>query len=160
MVIFVFAIIPIDTATSTERDMSGRCGKPPIYPDRVRRIDKRGFAFVPGRFLHDGFLASLSHIERSLYLFLLLAGDRAGVSFYSYDRICTDLQITPDEYVLARNRLIDMDLLAFDGKYFQVLSLPEQPTLLARPPLRTRDDFERDDPATIRQLIRASLDER
>ncbi len=140
--------------------MKPRGGKPPIYPDRVRRIDKRGFAFVPGRFLHDGFFASLSHTERSLYFFLMLAGDRNGVSFYSYDRICAALQITPDEYVLVRNRLIDMDLLAFDGRHFQVLALPERPNLIARPPLRTREDFEREDPATIRQLIRASLEER
>jgi len=115
---------------------------------------------VPGRLLHDGFFASLSHTERSLYFFLILAGDRDGVSFYSYDRICAALQMTPDQYVLVRNRLIDMDLVAFDGRHFQVLALPERPTLLARPPLRTREDFERDDPATIRQLIRASLEER
>ena len=137
-----------------------KAGRPPIIPDRVRHIDKRGFAFVPGRFLHDGFFTSLSHAERSLYFFLVLAGDRRGVSFYSYDRICDALQMTPDEYVLIRNRLIDMDLIAFDGTLFQVLALPELPTLMARPPLRTREDFERDDPATIRQLIRASLDER
>jgi len=137
-----------------------RAGRPPIIPDRVRRIDNRGFAFVPGRFLHDGFFVSLSHAERSLYFFLVLAGDRKGVSFYSYDRICDALQMTPDEYVLVRNRLIDMDLIAFDGTLFQVLALPERPNLMARPPLRTREDFERDDPATIRQLIRASLDER
>lgn len=137
-----------------------KTAQPPIIPDRVRRIDRRGFAFVPGRFLHDGFFASLSHTERSLYFFLVLAGDRNGISFYSYDRICDALQLTPDEYVLVRNRLIEMDLLAFDGRLFQVLDLPERPNPLARPPLRTREDFERDDPATIRQLIRASLDER
>lgn len=137
-----------------------KSGKPPIVPDRVRRIDKRGFAFVPAHFLHGGFFASLTHTERSLYFFLTLAGDRNGVSFYSYDRICDALQMTPDEYVLVRNRLIEMDLVAFDGRLFQVLALPDRPTLLARPPLRTREDFERDDPATIRQLIRESLDER
>lgn len=135
-------------------------GKPPILPNRVRRIDKQGFAFVPSCFLHDGFFVALSHTERSLYLFLVLAGDRNGVSFYSYDRICDALQMTPDDYVLVRNRLIEMDLVAFDGRLFQVLALPERPTLLAHQPLRTREDFERDDPATIRQLIRASLDER
>jgi len=137
-----------------------KAGKSPIIESRVRRIDRRGFAFVPGRFLHDGFFASLSHTERSLYFFLVLAGDRNGVSFYSYNRICDALQMTPDEYLLVRNRLIDMDLVAFDGRHFQVLALPQRPTLIARPPLRTREDFERDDPATIRQLIRASLHER
>jgi hypothetical protein len=131
----------------------------PIVPDRVRCIDG-GFAFVPNRFLHDGFFASLTHVERSLYLFLVLAADRNGVSFYSYDRICATLEVTLDEYVAARNALIDMDLVAFDGTRFQVLSLPPRPSLRARPPLTTQDDFERDDPATIRQCIRDSLTRR
>lgn len=130
----------------------------PVRPDRIRRIE-RGFATIPNRFLHAGFFAALSHAERSLYFFLVLAGDRNGVSFYAYDRICSTLEMTPDDYVLVRNALIDKDLVAFDGTRFQVLSLPPQPVALHRSPLVTRDDFERDDPATIRQLIRASLDE-
>lgn len=134
--------------------------RPPIRPDRVRSIDRRGFAFVPNRFLHDGFFASLDHIERSLYLFLVLASDRNGVSFYSYDKICSALEVTPDDYVTARNTLIDLDLIAFDGTRFQVLSLPPTPRQRPRAPLTTHDDFEREDPATIRKLIRASLDER
>lgn len=129
----------------------------PVRPDRVRRIE-RGFAVIPNRFLHGGFFAALTHAERSLYLFLVLAADRNGVSFYAYDRICSTLEMTPDDYVLVRNALIDKDLIAFDGTRFQVLSLPPQPVLLPRPPLVTQDDFERDDPATIRQLIRSSLD--
>lgn len=131
----------------------------PIVPDRVRRTDG-GFAFVPNRFLHDGFFASLTHVERSLYLFLVLAADRNGVSFYSYDRICATLEVTLDDYVAARNALVDMDLVAFDGTRFQVLSLPPRPRLRARPPLTTQDDFEGDDPATIRQCIRDSLTRR
>lgn len=131
----------------------------PIRPERVRRPEG-GFAFIPNRFLHGGFFASLDHLERSLYLFLVLAGDRNGVSYYAYDKICATLEITPDDYVAVRNALIDKDLLAFDGTRFQVLSLP--PTPVARParPLVDQDDLERDDPATIRALIRASLDER
>lgn len=142
--------------------MSGRDRHPqrnPVRPDRVRRIDG-GFAFVPNRFLHGGFFASLSDAERSLYFFLVLAGDRDGVSFYAYDRICSVLEITPDDYVIVRNALIERDLIAFDGTRFQILSLPPQPVTRSRPPLQSRDDLERDDPATIRQVIRSSLDER
>jgi len=128
----------------------------PIVPDRVRRIDG-GFAFIPNRFLHDGFFARLTHIERSLYGFLVLAADRDGVSFYSYDRICATLGVTLDDYLVARNALVDMDLVAFDGTRFQVLSLPPRPCHRPRPPLHTEDDLERDDPATIRQIIRDSL---
>lgn len=131
----------------------------PLVPDRVRRIDG-GFAFVPNRFLHDGFFAQLTHGERSLYLFLVLAADRNGVSYYSYDRICATLEVTLDDYLAARNALVDMDLVAFDGTRFQVLSLPPRPSLRARPPLITDADLERDDPATIRQIIRDSLTRR
>jgi hypothetical protein len=38
----------------------------PIRPDRVRCV-RRGFAAIPNRFLHEGFFASLNHLERSLY---------------------------------------------------------------------------------------------
>jgi len=131
----------------------------PVRPDRIRRID-RGFAFVPNRFLHEGFFVSLSHAERSLYLFLILAGDRNGVSFYSHDRICAALEVSTGDYIALRNSLIDKDLIAFDGTRFQVLSLPQQPVARTRPALTTPDDFEREDPATIRQLIRSSLDQR
>ena len=127
----------------------------PPRPERVRRIDG-GFAFLPNRFLHDGFLASLSHAEHSLYLFLVLAADRNGVSFYPYDRICSTLEMFPDDYIAVRNRLIQKDLLAFDGTRFQVLSLPPSPIVLSST-LTTQDDFEEHDPATVGQLIRASL---
>lgn len=125
----------------------------------MRRIDG-GFAFVPNRFLHEGFFASLSHAERSLYVFLVLAGDRNGVSFYAYDRICDLLELTLDEYLVVRDSLIDRDLIAFDGTRFQVLSLPPQPVVSARRPLATPDDFEEHDPATIRRIVRSSLDRR
>jgi len=131
--------------------------RPPIRPDRVRRIDRRGFAWVPNRFLHDGFFVSLSHAERSLYFFLLVAGDRNGVSFYHYDRICTAIEMTPDDYVTVRNSLIDKDLIAFDGSRFQVLSLPESPAHTRPRPLVDRADFEEHDPATLHSIIRASL---
>jgi hypothetical protein len=130
-----------------------------VQPDRVRRIEG-GFAFLPNRFLHDGFFASLTHTERSLYFFLVLAGDRNGISYYSYDRICSILEMTLEQYIEARNALIAKDLLAFDGTSFQILSLPPQPVVLSRPPLTTDDDLESHDPATISQLIRSSLDKR
>jgi hypothetical protein len=127
----------------------------PPRPDRLRRIDG-GFAFLPNRFLHDGFLASLDHAERSLYLFLVVAGDRNGVSFYAYDRICSALAMRPDDYLAVRDRLIAKDLVAFDGTRFQVLSLPARPVLLpSRAP--AHDD---DDPVAVREIIRASLPRR
>ena len=97
-----------------------------LDPDRIRRIDG-GFSFIPHRFLFDGFLASLKQKELLLYLFLILAADRNGLSYYSYDAICTLLQLNIDQYMQARNGLIEKELIAFDGTLFQVLDLPPKP---------------------------------
>ena len=127
----------------------------PIVAERVRAIDG-SFVFVPHRFLRHGFFAALSKEERDLYFFLLLCGDRNGLSFYHYDSICSVLECSLDTYVEARNGLVDKDLVAFDGTRFQVLSLPSKSTVRASPVLRTPSDMEERDPATIRRLIDAS----
>jgi len=101
-----------------------------LATDRIRRIDG-GFSFIPHRFLTDGFLKALSQRELLLYIFLVLAADRYGLSFYSYDRICSFLHMTLEQYTAARDGLIEKDLIAFDGTLFQVLSLPSRPTELS-----------------------------
>lgn len=115
-----------------------------LVAERVRAITG-GFSFIPHRFLAEGFFASLLPGELLLYFLLLLAGDRNGVSFYGYDRICTLLHMSLERYITARNRLIENDLLAFDGTLFQILSLPEKPV----------EDSE----ATVRQSDRIGVDD-
>jgi hypothetical protein len=97
-----------------------------INPQRLRCING-GFSFIPHRFLTDGFLKSLSQQEFLLYIFLVLAADRYGLSFYKYDRICSLLHMTFEQYTAARDALIEKDLIAFDGTLYQVLSLPAGP---------------------------------
>lgn len=127
-----------------------------LKPDRIRKIED-SFAFLEHRFLRDGFLETLEGAELNLYFFLVLAGDRNGMSWYAYDRICAMLRLTLEEYIEARNNLIHKDLIAFDGHLFQVLSLPKRPVRAARRLLKTPEDMERHDPATVRQLIECSL---
>ena len=124
--------------------------------DRVRRING-SFAFIEHRFLSDGFWQSLSPYELLLYLFLVVVADRHGLSYYRYDKICTLLKTSLDEYLLARDALMAKDLIAFDGLLFQVLSLPEHGPLPAPKPIRERAEMEARDPATVRQLITRSL---
>lgn len=97
-----------------------------LNPDRIRQICG-GFSFIPHRFLTDGFLKSLSSSELLLYIFLVLAADRYGLSFYSYDRICSLLHLSVEQYIEARDGLIKKDLIGFDGTLFQVLELPATP---------------------------------
>ena len=117
-----------------------------LNSERIRRIDG-GFSFIPHRFLTDGFLASLSQEELLLYLFLVLVSDRHGLSFYSYDAICSLLRFSLDDYIEARDGLMEQDLIAFDGTIFQVLDLPKVP-------VQTRVS---DEGVDIGRLIRQSL---
>ncbi len=102
-----------------------------LAADRIRRING-GFSFIPHRFLTDGFLKSLSQFELLLYIFLVLTADRHGLSYYSYERICSLLHLSVVQYIAARDGLIEKDLIAFDGTLFQVLELPALPIKLQR----------------------------
>ena len=113
---------------------------------RLRQING-GFSFIPHRFVLDGFLATLDQKELLLYLFLVMVSNRNGVSFYSYDRICTLLELNLDQYIASRNSLIEKDLIAFDGTLFQVLSLPHK---LPQQP-------KREDRSPVDELIQNSV---
>jgi hypothetical protein len=108
----------------TQKQEAAMIKKKIIDKERVRRIDG-GFAFIPHRFLTGGFVSDLTPDQLVLYFFLVLAADRFGLSFYSYDKICSLLEMSLDQYVDARCALIKKDLIAFDGTVFQVLALPE-----------------------------------
>ena len=128
----------------------------PLVSNRVRKING-SFAFIEHRFLRHGFWSSLSHEELLLYFFLVLVANRDGLSFYPYDKICSLLTIDIDAYILARNNLIDKDLLAFDGTFFQVLSLPAE-VVRSKHLLQDAADMKREDPATIHQIIQTALE--
>ena len=69
--------------------------KHPLCPDRLRTIGG-SFAFIEHRFLREGFWNSLGHHELLLYVFLILVADRQGLSYYSFDTICSLLQFYLD----------------------------------------------------------------
>ena len=130
--------------------------KSPLCPERVRKITG-SFAFIEHRFLRDGFWTSLGQHELLLYVFFVLVAARNGLSYYSFDKICSLLECSLDDYLVARNALIHKDLIAFDGHVFQVLALPHKPVLTPQRPLRSIQQMAHADPATIRQIIRDSL---
>lgn len=94
-----------------------------INPEK-KRVLTPPFAWIDRRFLFNGFLAELGPQENLLYFFLVLVADRDGLSYYSYDKICQLLTLDVDDYIQARNGLIEKDLIAFDGRQFQLLVLP------------------------------------
>jgi hypothetical protein len=97
-----------------------------LVPERIRRTGN-SFCFLSHRFLTDGFLQSLTRHELALYLFLVLASDKNGLSFYADKSICTILGFKDADYIFARSCLIHKNLIVYDGTLFQVLSLPDSP---------------------------------
>lgn len=100
--------------------------KPIIDPKRIRRI-RGGFAFVPHRFLNDGFFQSLDPSEVVLYFFFILCGDRQGVSWYGDPAIVKHTGLSQAELDLARQALVSRKLILVEGPLVQVLELPAQP---------------------------------
>ena len=112
---------------NTER---GAMPAPVLRPDRVRRICGT-FSWIDHRFLRDGHVERLDRDAIALYAFLVLVGNRDGVSFYRLEKICACLgHMDWGAFHAARDRLVALDLIAFrpfsphdPNGYYQVLSL-------------------------------------
>jgi len=101
-------------------------------PQKIRTI-KNSFAWVDHRLLRNGYLSVTTHEDLALYLFLVLVADRNGVSFYRKEKICDALNLDFRQFEIARDRLIDMKLIAFESYtilspngYYQVLPIETQ----------------------------------
>lgn len=98
-------------------------------PARIRRIH-RTFGWIDHRLVRDGHLARMGLGEIAVYVFLVLAADRDGVSWYRGDHIMKVLGLSAEEFVHARAKLIERHLIAFApfrpgdaNGYWQVLPL-------------------------------------
>jgi hypothetical protein len=100
-------------------------------PDRLRSIKQFPFAWLDARLLKDGWLVILSAEHLAVYIFLCLAANRHGVSWYRSERIASLLGIDLLTVKRCLRRLQELELIAYkpfsptasDG-FLQVLSLP------------------------------------
>jgi hypothetical protein len=110
------------------------------------------FGWLDARLHRDGWLEALTPSALAAYVFLCLAADREGVSFYRRDRIGRALGLDDAEVARALRRLRDLDLVGYapfsahavDG-FHQVLSLPPggPPTSPLAAALRSASDPHR-----------------
>jgi hypothetical protein len=98
-------------------------------PQNIRKI-QGSFAWLDHRLLRGGYLPIMTHQDQGLYLFLTLAADRNGVSFYRKEKICETLALNFQQFEVARDRLIDLNLIAYQpysilspNGYYQVLPI-------------------------------------
>jgi hypothetical protein len=122
-----------------------------INPNRMRRISG-SFSWIDHRLLSHGFIAQMAPEEMLLYFFLVLVGDKNGISFYSYDKICALLKMDVDRFIGARNRLCDRSLIAVKDGVFQVLSLPQPVALKPKIP-PTLNRWEASEIQSLKQIF-------
>jgi hypothetical protein len=105
--------------------------KDAVVIDRRRiRTNEGSFAYIPHRFLRGGFFSACTVLERSLYLLLVLAADRRGVSFYSRESMAERNGLRLEQVFRALEGLEAKDLVACEGSFVQVLSLPPSPAAM------------------------------
>lgn len=129
---------------------------PILAPGQLREVP-RSFAWIDHRLRSESWLERMRPEEIGLYLFLVLAADRNGLSCWRLERVerampCFD----PVSLGKAREGLMRLGLLAFrpwskhavDGSY-QVLAVP-----CPRPRAQPRQD----EPVLLGDLIDEALD--
>jgi len=98
-------------------------------PKNIRNI-KGSFGWVDHRLMRNGFIKTMTHQDTVLYLFLVLVADKNGVSFYRKEKICEAVSLDFSQFEIAKDRLINMKLIAFESYsvlspngYYQVLPI-------------------------------------
>lgn len=98
-------------------------------PEQIRTVPD-SFGWVDHRLLRRKFLERMKHTDASLYLFLVLAADKDGVSWYRLEKICAILGLTFEQFYHARHRLEALGLIAYEpfapneySGFHQVLTL-------------------------------------
>lgn len=102
------------------------------YPDRVR-VPERGFGWLDDALLHEQWLRELGPDAVTILVFLSLAADRRGASFFGRMRMVALTGIDLESLDTALDRLLELELVALrpwrpggrDGVW-QLLQVPRR----------------------------------
>ncbi len=96
-------------------------------PRKRRRIPPR-FSWIDQRLVRDGHLHGQSAAALALYLFLVTVADADGLSWYSDESLCRQLDWDEVPLQNARQDLVRAGLIAYRKPLYQVFDLaPEEP---------------------------------
>jgi hypothetical protein len=94
-----------------------------LVPQRLRRPPATGWSWVDRRFVREH-AARLSRDAVLLYFFLSAVADKHGLSFYGDATLAALLRMPLPALLEARDELLAHDLIAYEARFTQVLSLP------------------------------------
>ena len=114
-----------------------------LRPERLRRVPAQ-FSWLDHRLVRDSRLAGCGPSALALYLVLVTVADAQGLSYYSEASLAQLLRLTPDQVILARQALLQADLIAYQKPLYQVLSLD---------PVSVRTNEARSTEQILRQIL-------
>ena len=89
---------------------------------RLRKIPDQ-FSWIDQKFVLNGHVERCSPSALALYLILVTVADSSGISYYGDTRLCQMISIDAVSLNLARNNLIQNQLIAYEKPFYQVLGL-------------------------------------
>jgi hypothetical protein len=98
-----------------------------LRPERLRRVPPH-FSWLDHRLVRDNRLAHCDTPALALYLILVTVADAQGLSYYSTASLARLTHLAPEQVGIAREQLIQAELIAFDKPLYQVLALDCEPT--------------------------------
>lgn len=109
-----------------------RVSKRLLWPERLRRVPAQ-FSWVDQRLVREGYLDRCDARAAALYLFLVTVADAQGLSHFAEPTLMQRLHLQAAELRAARERLIELELIAYQAPLYQVLALPTTVSAAAAP---------------------------
>jgi hypothetical protein len=104
-----------------------------LRPDRLREVPEQ-FSWVDQALVQRHLFDHCDSRSAALYLFLITVADAQGLSYYGGATLAARLHLSADELALARQRLIELDLIAYQAPLYQVLAIPGSQVVTSRTP--------------------------
>jgi hypothetical protein len=102
-----------------------------LRPDRVRETPEQ-FSWVDQALVQHHLIDRCDNRSAALYLFLITVADAQGLSYYGGATLAARLHLSAEELALARQRLIELDLIAYQAPLYQVLAIAGTQALASR----------------------------
>ena len=93
-----------------------------ICPRGLRKNPKQ-FSWLDHRLVRERYIDRCTHQAATLYLFLVTVADAQGLSYYSDQTLCKRLSMERNTLNSARQKLIEIGLVAYQKPLYQVLAL-------------------------------------
>ena len=94
-----------------------------LCPQRLRQVPRQ-FSWIDQQLVRGRFIDRCDPPAGALYLFLVTVADAQGLSYYGDGSVCRHLQFSAAQLCASRDRLIRIELIAFEAPIYQVLALP------------------------------------